>query len=404
MVGFKVDLELPWSKHPFLFSKFKIRSQNDIKIIKRLGLKEVTVFPGQSDRKIALESQTEEKNDSECIETITNAQWQDKNSKLENADKYRKKRHSIGKKYAEQAKKIQQISRQMKAEPANAIHETEELVQNIATDFEMQRDLLTNLVNLGGGRHSLYNHFLNVTILSLMMAQAREITGEDLRNLIRGALLHDIGKVDIPSQILNKTTTLSKPEMAIYQKHPQYGRKLCELIGDVPKPVMEIIEKHHQYLDGTGFPKPQKDHEIPELVRIVSIANIYDNLCNPNDSSQAMTPKLALATLYSKFKTKLDHQLVNNFISKVGIYPPGSVVQLNDESIGLVVSVDTNDMMNPEVLLYNPSIPPLQAIIINLQEHDDLKVVNVLEPGAYPKRVYEYLGIQKRIGFMYGDS
>ncbi|WP_444996104.1 HD-GYP domain-containing protein [Aliikangiella sp. IMCC44359] len=400
LVGFMVDLELSWTKHPFLFSKFKISSKSDILVIKQLGLREVTVFPDQSDIEVAQKSQKEATPSKENSKQLTDEKWQEKNSKLENADKYRKQRSGVAKKYKEQAAKVRKLTAELKTEPANAIRDAAGLVDGLASDFENQKEIMTNLVNLGTGHHTMYNHCINVTILSLSLAATRGIEGDKLRQLARGALLHDVGKVELPGPIVNKTSQLTPAEVGVYQQHAPLGRKLCELVEGMPQDVLKIIELHHEFVDGSGFPHKIKGEEIPELVKIVSVANTYDNLCNPRDPNKAMTPKIALATMYSRFKDKLDNKLVQSFISTLGVFPPGSVVSLNDESIGLVVSVDPSDMLNPQVLLYNPDIPPLQALIINLNEHADLKIAKVLKPGEYPKRVYEYLGIEDRIGFM----
>ncbi|WP_196140269.1 DUF3391 domain-containing protein [Aliikangiella sp. G2MR2-5] len=400
LVGFMVDLELPWTKHPFLFSKFKITSKADILIIKQLGLKEVTVYPDQSDIEVAHKSQSKSAATPKPAATIAKEKWAEKNAKLENADKYRKKRNSVAKKYKEQATMVRKLTHELKTEPANAIHNATALVDVMAKDFDNQDDILTNLVNLGSGQHTMYNHCINVTILSMNIGHVRGIRDEQLRLLARGALLHDVGKVEIPGPILNKASPLNNAEKKVFEQHPVLGRRLTELVQGMPMDVLRIIEQHHEFNDGTGYPQGLKSDQITEMAKIVSVANMYDNLCNPPDIKKALTPKVALATMYSKFKDKLDNELVQTFISTLGVYPPGSVVCLNDESIGLVISVDPHDMLNPEVILYNPEIPPLQALIIDLKEHPDLKIEKVLKQTEYPKRVYEYLGIQERLGYM----
>jgi len=401
LVGFMVDLEVSWTQHPFLFSKFKISSKADIAVIKQIGLKEVTVFPDQSDIKLAQKSQNEE-----CLETkekskgITDEKWQAKAAKIESAEKYRIERRNVANKYKEQATRLRKLTHELKTEPANAIHSAITLVDNMVKEFDSVNDLLTNLVNLGSGYHTQYNHNVNVTVLSMSLASVQGIKGDQLRLLARGALLHDVGKIELPGPVLNKKTKLNNAEMGVYKQHAQIGRRLCELVEDTPEEVLQIIELHHEFIDGSGFPHQYKGDEIPQMVRIVTIANMYDNLCNPADITKALTPKIAMATMYSKFANQIDNQLVQKFISRLGVYPPGSVVKLNDESIGLVVSVDPRDTLNPEILLYNPEIPVLQALIINLQDYPDIKIENVLKPGQYPRRVYEYLGIEERLGFM----
>lgn len=400
LIGLMVDVELSWTQHPFLFSKFKIRSNSEIAIIKKLGLTEVTVFPDQSDIQVGAPVERPTEVSEKESETLEEEQWEDKNSKLENAEKYRTKRRTVDKRYKDQAMAVRNLTKDLKSSPANAIRDAIDLVDSMVGDFDNENDILTNLVNLGSGQHTLYNHSINVMVLSMTLAHANGLRGNDFKLLARGALLHDVGKIEVPGPIINKKTALSRAEMGVYKQHALLGRKLCERVEDPREELLEVIELHHEYLDGSGYPNGHKGDKIPLFARIVAVANTYDNLCNPPNSTRAMTPKIALATMYSKFKDKLDHELVQKFISIMGIYPPGSVVSLNDESLGVVVSVDPKAMMTPEVLVYNPEIPANKALILNLAEHPDLKIVRVLKPSQCPKRVFNYLGIQERMGYM----
>lgn len=404
LIGLMVDIELPWTKHPFLFSKFKINSASEISVIKKLGLKEVTVFPDQSDIQAAKTSEQPAVASDKETEELTEQHWEDKNNKIEGAEKYRTKRRAVSKKYQEQAMMVQRLTKDMKSSPANAIRDAVELVDAMSGEFDEQKEFFTNLVNLGSGAHTIYNHTVNVMVLSMCLARAEGISGNEFRTLARGALLHDVGKVELPGQVLNKKTALTKAELGVFQQHALLGRRLCERVEDPREEMLQIIESHHEYLDGTGYPNKLKGDQIPTFVRVVTIANTYDNLCNPDNISRAMTPKIALATMYSKFKDKLDNDLVQKFITIMGIYPPGSVVSLNDESLGVVVSVEPKSMLRPEVLIYNPDIPPQKALILNLKEHEDLEIVRVLKPSQCPKRVFSYLGIQERVGYMTSGS
>ena len=396
--GLYIDLELSWTEHPFMFAQFKIKSDKDIQVIKGLGLKEVTVFPDRSDFDIHAEDETEEP--AEQANEALDEMWQEKKDQIEKADFYRAKREKVTKRYKEQAKKVKKIVSDIKTQPANALHNVDEVVEDLASNFENEGDMLTNLVNLGSGSHTEYNHAVNVTMLSLMLGKALDLSKEELQQLGMGALLHDIGKIDVPSSILMKKGPLTQPEAKILQLHATAGRKLAERVRNFSNDILAIIENHHEYLDGTGYPNHLMSTHISKLVRIVSVVNVYDNLCNPTDPTKAVTPKTALAMMYSKYKDKLDRQVVETFIHTLGVYPPGTVVRLSDESIGLVIAADATAALKPEVLLYNPDIPREQAISINLKDHDELSIKDVLRPTEYPARVYEYLGIEERLGYL----
>jgi HD-GYP domain-containing protein (c-di-GMP phosphodiesterase class II) len=395
--GLYVDLELSWSQHPFIFARFRIKSDKDILVIKSLGLTEITVIPERSSVEIPNNTSPQEPIKQE---KVLDEMWQSKNKKIEKANYYRDRRKKIVKRYHEQARKVKKITSEIRSQPANAIHNVDDVVEDLVSAFDGEGDLLTNLINLGSGDHSDYNHVVNVVMLSLMLAAEEKLSKDELQQLGVGALLHDIGKIEIPSSITMKTGKLTDSEAKILQRHPVVGRNLVERVRKPGTAALEIIEYHHELLDGTGYPRGLLATKLSKLVRIVSVANIYDNLCNPPDPAKAVTPKTALAMMYSKYKDKLDRHLVESFIHILGVYPPGTVVRLDDDSIGLVIATDTKAMLRPEVLLYNPDIPKEQALTINLKECDDLSIKDVLRPDEYPACIYEYLGIKERLGYL----
>jgi putative nucleotidyltransferase with HDIG domain len=394
--GLYVDLELGWSDHPFMFAQFKIKTDKDIAVIKTLGLKEVTILPERSDVAV---TETEPSEDIKQ-EQVLDEMWQEKKKQIEKANLYREKRKEISRRYQKQAQKVRKITSEIKSQPANALHNVDEVVDDLTSTFDTEGDMLTNLVNLGSGDHCEYNHSVNVVMLSLMLGNAEGLSKEELQQLGMGALLHDMGKIEIPTSITMKKEKLSIPEAKLLQRHTLLGRKLAERVRQLPEEVFNIIENHHEFLDGSGYPHKLLAPKISKLVRIVSITNVYDNFCNPADPAKAVTPKTALAMMYSKFKDKLDRQLIEKFIHILGVYPPGTVVQLNDDSIGLVIAADPKAMLQPEVLLYNPDIPKEQAITVDLKEHESLSIKDVLRPSEYPARIYEYLGIEERLGYL----
>ncbi len=407
VVGLYVDLNLKWMEHPFTFSSFKIKNENDLKVIKSLKIKTVTVHLDKSDVLVLdtptntneqEHSTTEEQ--SEEDKKLEEMLWKKKEEQRLKAIKINKKRKEITKKYNVTSKQIQKVTKDLKHRPANAIHEVDDIVNEMAATFEGSEDMMTQLVNLGNGEHTDYNHITNVTMLSLMLGAAEGMNSDELKNLGTGALLHDIGKIDIPGNIKNKKTALTAAEQLIVQRHPGYGSQMINRIRVMDKDVLDVISKHHELLDGTGYPAKLKASQLSKFVRIVSIVNLYDNMCNPADMDSALTPKIALATLYHKYKDKLDRTLVEKFIGLLGIYPPGTVVRLNDGKLGLVISADSRAALQPSVLIYNPEIPKEEAQIVSLLEYPDLKVTEALKPGDFPEEIHQYLGIQERLGYL----
>lgn len=402
-VGMYIELELSWADHPFTFSRFKIKNLKVLGTVQSLGLSAVTVIPSKSDvEATAVENTSIEptcqlrKLEDEELKVL----WLKKKEQQDIARAKRDKRKEVTRQYQKRTKKIRQMTNDMKSRPANVIHNIDEIVDEMTAIFESDDEIITNLVCLNSGHNDEYHHITNVAMLSLMLGNAMGLSREQLTVLGTGALLHDVGKIEIPGGINLKKTALNPAEQKIVQRHARRGRKLIERIKEMDTEILDIIEKHHEFLDGSGYPDGLKDEQISQLVRIVAITNQYDNLCNPIDINTAKTPKNALATIYGLYKNRLDEGLVKKLITLLGIYPPGTVVLLNDESIALVISTDAQSSLQPVVLVYDSETPKEEAIIISMIDHPDLKIEKALAPADYPEKIHAYLAIKERIGYL----
>jgi HD-GYP domain-containing protein (c-di-GMP phosphodiesterase class II) len=241
-------------------------------------------------------------------------------------------------------------------------------------------------------------------VLSLVLGRFLDLGGDDLRILGMGALLHDLGKIELPTQVTNKRQPLNSSEEALMRTHPAIGSRLAQKIRNVNPAALEIIEQHHEAMDGSGYPRQLQGGALSPLVRIVAVTNAYDNLCNPVDPARALSPRDAMAVLFKVWADKLDREVVGAFIKAMGVYPPGTVVQLSDDNIGLVVCVDPAQLLRPRVLLYNPDIPRQDALMIDLRDRLDLEIRSVLKPSQFPARIYEYLGLSERLGYFHKST
>jgi len=392
--GLFIDLERSWMNHPFLFSKFKLMSVQEIAVLRELGITEVTVLPELSDTKLP---------EMEPAADVLTQQslWREKHDKIDQASIYRSSRHRIAARYQETVKRIKNLTTDLKSAPANAVRDAHTVAAEMAQAFQKESNVLINLVNLADQRFTMYNHTLNVTVLSLYMGSNLGFEQEQLRRLGLGAVMHDIGKSAVPAKILMKREALNPSEQKLMQSHTLLGSRLVQQIDTLPPESLAIMEQHHEFLDGSGYPKGLSGSDISKMARIVAIANLYDNLCNPPEAKNAMTPKNAMAVLFQKYKDRLDAQIVQRFIQTMGVYPPGTVVKLSDGSIGLVTAVDPKALLKPQVLLYSDDIPRNEAVLVDLQKIAGLSVVDVLKAGPQTERVFSYLGIQERVGYFF---
>lgn len=138
-----------------------------------------------------------------------------------------------------------------------------------------------------------------------------------------------------------------------------------------------------------------------QLSKIISLVNRYDNLCNPNNPAIAITPHEALSQMFALNKSQFHAPTMALFIHMMGIYPPGSVVQLTDERFALVVSVNSARPIKPRVVIHDPHIPRDEALIINLETEPELGIRRSLKPLQLPKSAYDYLSPRTRLCYFF---
>jgi len=231
------------------------------------------------------------------------------------------------------------------------------------------------------------------------LAEKMGISQADIEAIGMGALFHDIGKLKIPSQITRKKTAFTQPELNLLKMHPRYGLELINLTKIFPDAAKVIVLQHHEYADGTGYPAGLKGDQIDKLSRIVTVVNEFDNLCHPLDETKARTPHHALSLMFTQMKAKFHHETLAAFIRLMGIYPPGTIVQLSDQRIGMVMSANSSNMTYPEVLVYEAEIPRLEAPIIVLGA--GLKIEKVANAKELSPEIVLYLNPRAQTNYYF---
>ena len=194
-------------------------------------------------------------------------------------------------------------------------------------------------------------HCLNVCVLTLAFCRYLGYTGEDLQTIGLGALLHDIGKTQTPLEILNKPGALTRDEFSVMKRHAEDGYQLMQRTGKLPEVALSIIRSHHERIDGAGYSRGLLGDELELPVLAVAIADVYDAMTSDRVYHRAMPTDKALRMMYDHADNAFGRTLVEAFIRCVGIYPVGSLVQLGNRAIGLVMDADENTRLLPRVLL-----------------------------------------------------
>ncbi len=194
-------------------------------------------------------------------------------------------------------------------------------------------------------------HCLNVGILSIAFAKFLGFDTEQLEDIGIAGMLHDIGKVKVPLNILNKPGKLTDEEMAIMKSHAQLGYDILLSKKDVTPTAIDVAYSHHERLGGQGYPRGLTDEQISKHSRIVSIVDTFDAITSDRcyDGSRGIMD--AYKILMEGRDSHFDSSLVTKFIEWRGIYPPGSIVEMDNGEVGIVVATNPRYKLRPKVLM-----------------------------------------------------
>lgn len=402
-IGLYIHLDLKWFEHPFSFSHFKIKNEAQIKTIRSLGLKSIRYDPVLSDFNPLPEKTQQIQQAQEEAKPDISPVLATKLALVERIQLQREAAARIENAFVNSAKTIHDIEKNLFSMPAENVRKARQLVDQIIDSLLPTPELAIHVMIGKAGAEEMYFHSLNVTMLSLMVGRDIQLPQEVVSTLGMGALFHDIGHKEIPAKILMKKDPLNQAERHLFEMHCQYGVDVGQRLGLTPA-VLAIIREHHELFDGTGYPSKLKGEAIGLLSRIVVIANHYDELCNPVNINDALTPHEALSTMFAKLRNKFDQKLLQVFIRCLGVYPPGTIVQFSNGVMGMVVTVNTAKPMKPLVLIYDANIPRDEAILVDMEHEADANIAKAIRPAQVPWEIYNYLSPRKRVSYYFDPS
>jgi putative nucleotidyltransferase with HDIG domain len=396
-VGMYVHLDLGWMSHPFPLSSFKISSAEQIAKIRSLGLKQVRWSPDKSDTSRPEAAGTPAAG---LAKSPTAAEIEAQKKACREALVAQRAAQGLAERqYAEASQAWRQVSGQVAADPEAARRNAEALTRALLDKMLGDQELCIRLLTEGAGDRATA-HALNVTIVSLLMGRVFGLAEEEMMDLGLGAMLHDIGKTDLPDRLRFPEDSFSTAEIAVYREHVAHGVRHGRRMGVSPGTLL-VIAQHHEQADGSGFPQQLQVEKMSGAARIVALVNRYDNLCNPLQPSKALTPHEALSLLFAQGKQKFDATMLSGFVRMMGVYPPGSLVQLTDDRYGMVVSVNSSRPLKPRVLVHDPKVPRDEALYADLETEPDVGIRRSLKPAQMPPAALEYLAPGRRIAYFF---
>lgn len=258
------------------------------------------------------------------------------------------------------------------------IEQTKKYVENIVDEILSNKHIMVNMVDLKVFDDYTFYHSLNVAVLSVVMGVALNLNKEELYKLGLGGLLHDVGKVFIDKEILNKPGKLTYEEYESVKKHSEMGFGYLKKEFDIPiKSYIGTLE-HHERFDGAGYPSGRKGTEISLFGRIIAIADVYDALTSDRPYKKAFLPSEAMEYIMGNCGEMFDPELVNIFVRKVAPYPIGTCVKLSNGKVGIVLQNYEDCCMRPRIRIFEEENPSVGNEIIDLKYDKDINNVTII--------------------------
>jgi putative nucleotidyltransferase with HDIG domain len=262
-----------------------------------------------------------------------------------------------------------------------------EMVDSLAQAVAQNRTALLSLTALKNYDNYTFTHMVNVSILTMGQARGVGIDGPLLREFGLAALMHDIGKVKTPNEILNKPGKLTDDEYTILKKHTVDGAEILRKTPEMPTLAPIVAFEHHLRADGTGYPAAAR----PQLnlgTTLCGIADVYDAMRSQRVYQPAFPTDRILAVLQRNDGKQFDQNLVRRFVQLVGIYPAGNLVLLDSGEVAVVLKPHAPDPYRPQVRVLidreGQSMPtPRDLNLWELREDESRSILKPLNPAQY---------------------
>lgn len=422
-VGVFIILDLPWFKHPFTLNSFKIKNSDQIDELRALKLPRYRYDPDRSDVTLIAgepEPDADENGlpsgiapDAPAMAEPTAADTKEddpalaaKGARMRALADRRSHVANVERAFTKAAGVMKNLNRNLQMRPKETLADMGVLVGQMVSAFLESPDVTLHVMGDKVGGEEVYFHSLNVTILAMMLTREMGMSVAEAHDLGIGAMVHDIGLAEIPDRVLKKSPDeYTQAERNLRAQHVEFGADFAKRIGLSPG-AMAVVAQHHEYVDGSGYPRGMRGEAMTPAARVVSMVNFYDNLCNPVDVNKAMTPHEALSFMFAQRRAKFDAQVLQLMIKSLGVYPPGSIVQLTGDALGVVTSVNPRKPLRPWVLIYDPKVPKDEAVMLDLEVETNINIAKAIRPSLLPPRVAAYLNPRQRVTYFFdgGDS
>ena len=389
------NLDRPWIDTPFLLEGFLIDNEDDLSVLSEYCIY-VYIDP---DRGISAEEYIEE-----APRLRTNAYLerflQDNKKKVNYENKSTTKEELPAAQHAleDASNQVAHIMENVKEGKNLDIEAVKGVVEPILDSIIRNSEAYMWLSMMQKKSAYTYSHSVDNCALAIAFGRYMGLPKKDLRTLAIGLLMMDMGNVNVPAGILNKAGRLTQAEYRIVKKHVGHGVEILKKTKGMSEDVVNISLTHHERFDGSGYPNALQGAQIPVYGRMAAIIDCYDAMTSHRPFSAAKSPYVALQNIYNWRGSAFQPELVEQFLQCIGVYPTGSLVEMTNGQVGIVLEQNLTQRMRPKIMLIldEDKVNLKEYKIADLSEQFEdasnlpLNIHRGLDPGIYDIDPTEY--------------
>lgn len=389
------ELDRPWIDTPFLLEGFLIESEEELTTLIQY-CRYVYINP---DRGVAASQYPEE---TQRLKTNTYLErfLQDnkKNVHYENTKTAREELPAATIALENASNQVAHLMANIKEGKSLDIREVRGVVEPILDSVLRNSEAYMWLSMMQKKSEYTYSHSVDNCALAIAFGRHMGLPKKDLRTLAIGLLIMDAGNIRMPEEILNKKSRLTEAEYEIIKKHVEHGVTLLEKTKGINEDIINIALTHHERFDGSGYPNALEGNQIPVYGRMASIIDCYDAMTSQRPFSSAKSPYSALQSIYNWRGSAFQPELVEQFLQCMGVYPTGSLIEMSNGQVGIVLAQNTTRRMRPKVMLLldedKKQLNEYKKIDLAEEfedaENQPLNIYRGLDPGEYGIDPTEY--------------